>query len=130
MLRTIASYLFLIDSLVIGLGAFGHGSAVRNIHAGIDHFPLDAKTSTIIYIVWYFVSGCMLVFGATLVRIWLRLRAGEADSFYVAYLIGALYLATGVGGMIYRQGDAFMAFFALLGALLLASSYVLSAHSR
>ncbi len=127
--RRLASYVFLAVSVVIGLGAFGHGSSVRNIHAGIDPFPLDAKVSTILYIVWYFVSGCMLVFGSTLIWMWLRLRAGEPHSLFVAYLIGALYLATGVGGMIYRHGDAFMAFFGLLGILLLASSYVLSTHS-
>ncbi len=124
MLSKFASYVFLIVGIVIGLGAFGHGRAVQHIHAGIDRFPIDPNVSTMLYVVWYFVSGCMLVFGSTIVWLWLRLRKGEGGLF-AAFLIGVLYTAIGVGGMIYRHGDTFMAFFILLGVLLLLSSFAL-----
>ncbi len=78
-----------------------------------------------LYVVWYFVSGCMFVFGVTIVWTWFRLRARDSNLLFVSFLIGALYLAAGIGGMIYRHGDPFMAFFILLGGLLLLSAFVL-----
>jgi hypothetical protein len=125
MLRRIASYAFLIVGIVIGLGAFGHGHAVRNVHAAIDGFPIDRDVSTMLYVVWYFVSGCMLTFGAIIVWTWLRLRAGEPAPMFAVYVIGTLYAAIGIGGMIYRDGDPFMGFFVVLGGVLLASSFAL-----
>lgn len=123
MLKQLSSYVFLI----IGLGAFGHGNAVRNVHAAIDHFPIAPNVSTMLYVVWYFVSGCMLAFGAMIVWTWFRLRAGDDGPLPIALLIGALYVVVGAGGMIYRHGDPFMGFFILLGGLLLASSLGLRA---
>ena len=73
MLRTISLYVFLIVGVVIGLGAFGHGYSVHKVHEAIDQFPIDRAMSQTLYIVWYFVSGAMLVFGATIVWTWLRL---------------------------------------------------------
>jgi hypothetical protein len=125
MIRKIASYAFLIVGIVIGLGAFGHGHAVRHVHGAIDGFPIDPDVSAMLYVVWYFVSGCMLVFGATIVWTWFRLRTGEPAPLFVVYLIGTLYTAIGIGGMIYRNGDSFMGLFVALGGVLLASSFVL-----
>ncbi|HKM79665.1 MAG TPA: hypothetical protein VJY15_01700 [Candidatus Acidoferrum sp.] len=126
MLRTISWYVFLVVAVVIGLGAFGHGYSVRRIHEAIDQLS-DPVISKTLYIVWYFVSGTMLVFGAMLVWIAFRLRAGDASALFVAYLIGALYLVTGICATIYRRGDPFWLFFILLGALLLGSSFALRA---
>jgi hypothetical protein len=75
---------------LIGLGAIGHGHAVRNVHGTINGYPIDRDVSTILYVVWYLVSGCMPMFGATIVWSWLRLRAGEPAPMLVVYLIGAL----------------------------------------
>ena len=127
MVRRLASYVFLIVGVMIGLGAFGHGNAVKKVHAAIDPFPIDPNVSTMLYVVWYFVSGCMLLFGAAVVWSWFRMRAGDTGSLGVPLLIGALYVAAGVGGMIYRHGDPFMATFIELGGLLLASSLALRA---
>jgi hypothetical protein len=77
-LKEPSSYVFLIVGVIIGLGAFEHGNAIRNVHAAIDHFPIDPNVSTMLYVVWYFVSGCMLVFGVTIVWTSFRLRAGDA----------------------------------------------------
>ncbi|MGC1200369.1 MAG: hypothetical protein WA737_16255 [Candidatus Acidiferrales bacterium] len=121
----IFSFIFLIVGIVIGLGAFAHGLATQQVHQALDRFPIDPHVGATIYVVWYFVSGCMLLFGITIVWIWFRLRAGQTGLLFVAALIGLLYLATGVAGYIYLHGDPFMLFFAALGLLLLISSYAL-----
>lgn len=126
MLKKLASVIFFLDSLVIGLGAFGHGFQARHLHAAIDQFPIESDMHSMIYVVWYFVSGCMLAFGATLIWIWRRLRAGDGRPLFAAILIGVLYVGIGVFGLVYRHGDPFMAFFVVLGGLLLLSGYTLA----
>jgi hypothetical protein len=125
MLRTAASAIFLLDSLVIGLGAFGHGLQARHVHEVLDPFPIEPDLRSMIYVVWYFVSGCMLAFGLTLIWAWQRLRAGDTRPWVAVLVIGVLYVGIGAFGLVYRNGDPFMAFFVALGALLLASGYVL-----
>ena len=127
MLRSISWFVFLVVAVVIGLGAFGHSYSVRRVHEAIDQFPIDPVIYKTLFIVWYSVSGAMLVFGAMLVWIAFRLRAGDAGSLFVAYMIAAFYLALGVCASIYRRGDPFWFFFILLGVLLLASSFALQA---
>jgi hypothetical protein len=125
MVRSIAWYVFMVVSVVIGLGAFGHGYSARKVHEAIDQFPIDPAIYKTLFIVWYSVSASMLMFGAMLVWTGFRLRAGDASSLFVAYLIAAFYLALGIGGTIYRRGDPFWLFFILLGVLLLGSSLAL-----
>lgn len=124
-MRTVASWVFLLDSLIIGLGAFGHGFQARHVHEVLDPFPIEPDLQSMIYVVWYFVSGCMLAFGITLMWVWQRLRSGDTRPWFAAVLIAVLYVGIGVFGLVYRHGDPFMAFFVVLGALLLASGYVL-----
>ncbi len=130
MMRTFFSSLFLIVGVVIGRGAVGHGFAVRHVHAALDHFPVDPDMAGMLYVVWYFVSGCMFVFGASIVWIWVRLRAGEDAPLFVSHLIGALYAGIGIFGLIFRHGDPFMGFFLLLGALLLLSGAIIGRGAR
>jgi hypothetical protein len=126
MVKKLASAVFLLDSLVIGLGAFGHGLQARHVHAALDPFPIDPNVGSMIYVVWYFVSGCMLAFGATLVWVWWRLRSGDRRPLFAANLIGVLYAGIGAFGLVYRSGDPFMAFFVGLGVVLLLSGYALT----
>jgi len=126
MLRKLASMIFLLDSLVIGLGAFGHASQVRHLHAAIDQFPIESDVHSMIYVVWYSVSGSMLAFGVTLIWAWQRLRTGDGRPLFAAIVIGVLYVGIGALGLVYRAGDPFMAFFVALGALLLLTGYVLA----
>ena len=128
MLRKLASLAFFVDSLIIGLGAFGHGSQARHLHAALDQFPINADVRSMIYVVWYFVSGCMLVFGVTLLWVWQRLRHGDDRLLFAALLIGVLYVGIGVFGLVYRHGDPFMGFFVVLGGVLLLSAPALAAH--
>ncbi len=130
MLKKLASLIFLLDSLVIGLGAFGHGLQVRHLHAAIDQFPIDSNVHSMIYVVWYFVSGCMLAFGMTLIWVWWRLRNGDVRPLFAAILIGVLYVGIGAFGLAYRAGDPFMAFFVALGSVLLVSGYTLARGGR
>jgi len=126
MAKKLASLIFLLDSLVIGLGAFGHGFQARHLHAAIDQFPIEQDVQSMIYVVWYFVSGCMLAFGVTLTWVWSRLRIGDRRPLFAAIVIGILYTGIGVFGLIYRAGDPFMGFFVCLGGVLLVSGYALA----
>lgn len=130
MLKRLASSIFMLDSLVIGLGAFGHGFQARHLHAAIDTFPIESDMHSMIYVVWYFVSGCMLTFGATLMWVWWRLRIGDRRPLFAAILIGVLYTGIGVFGLVYRVGDPFMAFFVCLGSVLLLCAYVLASPGQ
>jgi hypothetical protein len=121
MLKTLASWIFLLDSIAITLGAFGHGFQARTVHATIDPFPIDQDVRSMIYVVWYFVSGCMLTFGVTLLWVWWKLRSGDGRFLFAANMIGVLYVGIGLFGLVYRSGDPFMAFFVVLGTLLLMS---------
>jgi len=50
---------------VIGLGAFGHDFNTRHLTDEFAKFPaLDGRLVAIVFAVWHFCSGCMLVFGA------------------------------------------------------------------
>jgi hypothetical protein len=118
---------FLLDSLVIGLGAFGHGLQARHLHAAIDAFPIESDMHSMIYVVWYFVSGCMPTFGATLMWVWWRLRIGDRRPLFAAILIGILYTGIGAFGLVYRAGDPF---FVCLGGVLLLCAYVLASPGQ
>jgi hypothetical protein len=124
-MRTLASAVFLLDSVIIGLGAFGHGLQASHVHQVLDPFPIEPDLGSMIYVVWYFVSGCMLTFGITLLWVWHRLRSCDTRPWFAAVLIGLLYVGIGAFGLAYRHGDPFMAFFVVLGAVLLASGQLL-----
>ncbi len=125
MLGKIFSSLLLIAATVIGLGAFGHGSAIVQVHAALAPFPIDPHMVGVLDIVWFFLSGCMLVFGITIFWSWFRYRQGDPKSFLVADLIGILYILTGIGGKLRLPADPFFWMFFVLGVVLLISTVVL-----
>jgi hypothetical protein len=130
MLRKLASLAFLVDSLVIGLGAFGHGLQAAHLHAALDRFPIEPDMHSMIYVVWYFVSGCMLAFGVTLIWVWRCVMRGVTGPIVAAVVVGILYVGIGIFGLVYRHGDPFMAFFLILGAVLLTSGFILWRSNR
>jgi hypothetical protein len=127
MKEKIFSTILLVVGVLITLGAYGHGFKGRlGIDAELNKFPIASNVYTMLYVVWYFVSGCFLVFGITVISAWSRFRKGDHSLAGVTNLIGALFFATGVGGIIYRHGDPFMTVFITEGALLLISTFVLA----
>ncbi|HXD22419.1 MAG TPA: hypothetical protein VN613_03605 [Gemmatimonadaceae bacterium] len=126
MIRRLASAALLVAGVLITLGAYGHGLMGRkHIDVELDKFAIAPNVYTMLYVVWYFVSGCMLLFGVTVIAAWVQERKGRTALLPVAGMIGSLYLATGVGGMIYRNGDPFMAVFIVEGGTLLCAALVL-----
>jgi hypothetical protein len=118
-LRALLSTIYVATAVLMIAGAYGHGFLGRKvIDAELARYPIDEGVYTMLYVVWYFVSGCMLLFGIAAIWAWLQARRGEFRPMFVVYLIAVLYVASGLGGLIYRHGDPFHYVFIVLGALL------------
>jgi hypothetical protein len=125
MARKIASIVFLLTSIVIALGAFGHDSNAKRLAEEFAKSPaLDAGTVSTVIAVWHFCSGCMFVLGTICVWSWWRFRRGARDAHFAPSLIGVFYVITGAATVAYT-GKPFFWLFVALGALLLASMLVL-----
>lgn len=125
MLRKSCSALLALTGLLIGLGAFGHSfMGRRTLDAGIAPLPLDPHTGRLIYLVWYFCGGCMLVFGVLVVwSAWRAMRC-ERGMLLAPCAIGVFYLATGVLSLAYMH-EPFWGVFVVLGGLTLVLSALL-----
>src|SRR5574340_694638 len=89
MSRKLNASLLALTGLLIALGAFGHSFMGRKaLDMGLAHLALDAHTDKLIYLVWYFCGGCMLVFGALVMAGAWRAWRGENHGLSVAGLIG------------------------------------------
>ena len=132
MLRTMASWIFLLTGVVIGLGAFGHDSNAAKLATEFAKFPsFDAKTAQVALVVWHFCSGCMLAFGAICIWTWWRARrdahAAHA-AFFATDMIGALYIVAGVLSVSSTQ-SAFFWLFVVLGVALIVASLPLRSRA-
>jgi hypothetical protein len=58
--------------------------------------------------------------------VWQRVRTGDKRPLIASTLIGVLYIGIGAFGFVYRGGDPFMAFFVVLGSVLLLSGAALA----
>src|SRR5690348_980810 len=125
MLRKLAAALLALTGLLIGLGAFGHSFMGRKaLDAGLASLPLDAHTDKLIYLVWYFCGGCMLVFGVLVIwSAWKAMRVASG-ALFASGLVGIFYLLTGVISLAYMH-EAFWGVFVVLGALTLVLSALL-----
>ena len=65
-----------------------------------------------------------------MIEAWTQQRRGKLALLPVTALIGILYFLTGVGGMIYRNGDPFMATFVVEGGVLAAASVALARRTK
>ena len=125
MTRKIASIVFLLTSIAIALGAFGHDSNTRRLAEEFAKAPaFDSATVSIVIAVWHFCSGCMLVLGAICAWSWWRMRAGARDAWFGPLLVGVFYVVAGAATVAYT-GRPFFWLFVVLGGLLLASLSVL-----
>ncbi|HEY0711579.1 MAG TPA: hypothetical protein VGF45_02830 [Polyangia bacterium] len=125
-LEKLASAALVVLGALIALGAYGHGFVGRlPIDAELAKHPIDHDTFQMLYVVWHFVTGAMLLCGAALIWAWSHVRRGDRQPLFIANLIGVLYLAVGLGGIVYRNGDPFMIVFIAEGALVLLSAWAL-----
>lgn len=92
--RKFFSALFLIVSLTVGLGAFGHGHQwSAHVVAALGGVAPDAVA--MLEFIWFWVSGTMLAFGVLLVWCWWRLRRGDASLMPVVWVTGSFYILAG-----------------------------------
>lgn len=127
MIRKIASAALAVTGLLICLGALGHSfGGRRTLDIGLARVALDAHTEKLIYLVWYFTGGCMLVFGLLVIATAWRAWRGAADGLAAAISIGILYVLTGALALLYMK-EAFWSVFVVLGALTLTFSAMLAA---
>lgn len=124
----IASITLGITGLLVALGAYGHGFVGRlDIDAELAKHAIADDTRTMLYVVWFFVSGAMLLFGVACMWAAARSLRRRTDTLGVPLAVGAMYLIVGLGGFVYRSGDPFMLVFVALGALLVTSAIAILA---
>jgi hypothetical protein len=124
--RTLAALLYWLATVTIALGAFGHGFlGVKPVAAAVTASTLPADIVAVIWIVWYFVSGCMLTFGGLLAWAWPGLRAGSPSRAAAALIVGALYVITGIASYIYSGYQPFWLLFVAQGIIVIGSTLLL-----
>lgn len=130
MTRKLISLGLALTGLLMCLGGFGHSFVGRrSLDLGLARVALDAHTEKLIYLVWYFCGGCMLLFGLMVIGGAWRAWRGEKRGLSAAALIGLFYLLTGLLSLAYMK-EAFWSVFVVLGTLALAFSLTLVATSR
>jgi len=122
MKNKVASVIFIITAISIGLGAFGHGHQWAK-HALPALGNTDPGLLRLLALVWYWVSGAMFVFGCLLVWSWWRIRQGERALLVVPLIVGAFYFVEGIYGAL-ELGNFFL-LFVLQAVLLWVSAWVL-----
>ncbi|HET7930595.1 MAG TPA: hypothetical protein VFL63_04295 [Rhodanobacteraceae bacterium] len=125
MFRKVVASALALTGLLIGLGAFGHSFMGRKaLDTGLAGMPLSAHTEKLVYLVWYFCGGCMLVLG--LLVIWSAWQAGQGENrgLFASTLIGIFYVLTGALALGYMR-EPFWSVFVILGALAMVLSVTL-----
>ena len=124
-MRKLASGIYFLTATLIGLGAFGHGSHAAHLAELLAKSPaIEPPLASVLIVVWYFVSGCMLVFAAIAIHTWWRARSGERGMYFASDVIGVFYAIVGAATVAYTRQPFFLVFLAL-GILLIASSWVM-----
>ncbi len=125
-MRTIATVLYWLAAVTITLGAFGHGFlGIKPVEAAVAASTLHADIVGVIWIVWYFVSGAMLVCGAILFWAWPALKTGSTTRSGAAFIIGVFYTATGIACYLYSGREPFWLLFLFQGATVIGTTLVL-----
>jgi hypothetical protein len=121
MLRNLASALFLLTSVLIGLGSLGHAQRWLPLAASLGCVRPDLLL--LLQFVWFWVSGCMAVLSALLIGAWWYILRGDRSLCAVPGLIGAFYIVEGIWGA--AHVGVFFSLFIVLGALLCATTWLL-----
>ena len=131
MKRTIAAVFYWLAAITITLGAYGHGFVGdQPIRAAIEASALAPDVVRVIWIVWYFVSGCMVTFGILLFWVWPALQARSSSRSSAALIIGAFYAVTGIASYLYSGREPFWLLFVTQGVAVIGSTLVLQRPSR
>jgi hypothetical protein len=115
MVKKLASFLYVAASITVGLGAFGHGSQwLRHVESALR--GIDPHIHDVLALVWYWVSGAMLVLSFLLLWSWRQMRQGNTTVWVVPLVIAAFYALVGILASIF-VGSFFLIF--LIQGLLL-----------
>ena len=93
--------------------------------AAIAASTLAPDVVRLIWIVWYFVSGCMVSFGILLFWAWPALKAGSSSRSSAALIVGAFYSVTGIASYLYSGREPFWLVFVTQGVVVIGSTLVL-----
>jgi hypothetical protein len=118
--------LYWLAAVTIALGAFGHGFlGIKPVAAAIAASTLPADIVGVIWIVWYFVSGTMLVCGAILFWAWPTIKTGSTTRSGAVFIIGVFYTATGIACYLYSGREPFWLLFLFQGAIVIGTTFSL-----
>ena len=118
----VASLIFLLTAISVGLGAFGHGSQwTRHVLPTVAGVPADMVA--LLALIWYWVSGTMLVFGVLLIWSWWRIGRGDRNLLFIPWTIAAFYLLEGLYAAVRLR--PFFLLFVVQAVLLAASAWFL-----
>jgi len=121
------SGLFLVVSLSVGLGAFGHGHQwPAHVSGMLGGVAPDAVK--LLEVIWYWVSGTMLVFGGLLLWCWWKLRRGDASLAVIPWVTGGFYILAGTWAALWL--GPFFWLFPAQDLLLWISTWMLRAKKR
>ena len=130
-MRVLATVLYWLAAITIALGAFGHGLlGIKPVEAAVAASTLPADIVAVIWIVWYFVSGAMIVCGAMLMWAWPAVRAGSTTRSGAAFIIGVFYTVTGVACYLYSGREPFWLLFLFQGAIVIGTTLVLRSAQK
>jgi hypothetical protein len=122
MKNKILTAVYWITGLMIGLGAFGHGFVgVKPVRAALAIVTIPTEIRQVIWIVWYFVSGCMLVFGGLIIGAGIAARRGQRRALIVPIVIALFYMVVGIASYAYQHDPFWLVFLALGTSLLIAT---------
>lgn len=130
MKRRVFTFVFWFIGLVIGLGAFGHGFiGVIPVRTALNAAHIPPDVLEVIWIVWYFVSACMLLFSGLIIGAWMAARRGQVAALTIPAVIAVFYMAVGIASYAY-QHNPFWLQFTIEGALLFIATWGLRSPSH
>ena len=123
MKRIIATVLYWLAAITITLGAFGHGFlGIKPVEAAVAASSLSADIVSVIWIVWYYVSGSMVVCGAMLFWAWPSIKIGSSGRSGAAWIVGAFYTVTGIASYLYSGREPFWLLFLFQGVIVIGTT--------
>jgi hypothetical protein len=125
MTRTLAAVAYWLSAVTITLGSIGHGFfGVKPVRTALDAVTLPPEIMRVLWIVWYWVSGTMVIFGLLLFWAWPALKAGSSSRSAPPLIIGVSYMITGIVCFLYTNRDPFWLVFLTQGVVILGSMWV------